>query len=93
MKFCKMKRFFSGFKKTLPFVLIFAVVFAVAFYPRSKEEGKSEEVKKVIRVWNVDTFEGGKGSRTNFLKRAAAKIEKKNKGVYYLITSYIFVLS
>ena len=45
MKFCKMKRFFSGFKKTLPFVLIFAVVFAVAFYPRSKEEGKSEEVK------------------------------------------------
>ena len=88
MKFCKMKRFFSGFKKTLPFVLIFAVVFAVAFYPRSKDEGKSEEVKKVIRVWNVDTFEGGKGSRTNFLKRAAEKIEKKNKGVYYLITSY-----
>lgn len=83
-----MKRLFSGLKRTLPFALIFAVIIAVACYPLSKEEGKGEEIKKVVRVWNVDTFEGGKGSRTSFLKRAAAKIEKKNKNVYYLITSY-----
>ncbi len=88
MKFYKVKRLFSGLKKILPFALIFAVIVAVAFYPRSKAEGNGEEIKKVIRVWNVDTFEGGKGSRTSFLKRAASKIEKRNKHVYYLISSY-----
>lgn len=41
-----------------------------------------------MRVWNVDTFEGGKGSRTAFLKRAAAVLEKKDDSVYYLVSSY-----
>lgn len=69
-------------------MLIFSLIFALAFYPDTHKEGKSEEKKRVVRVWNVDTFEGGKGSRTNFLKRAAAKAEKINDEVYYLITSY-----
>ena len=88
MKFLKAKRLFSFLKIALPFALIFAMIVTVAFYPRSPKAGKGDEVKKVIRVWNVDTFEGGKGSRTSFLKRAAAKVEKSNKDVYFLITSY-----
>ena len=89
MKFLKIKRLFSFAKKALPFALIFGLVLSVVFYPKpSQKEGKGDEVKKVIRVWNVDTFEGGKGSRTSFLKRAAAKVEKQNKDVYFLITSY-----
>lgn len=83
-----MKRLFSALKTALPFMLILVIILTVSFYPRSKQGGKGEEVKRVVRVWNVDTFEGGKGSRTNFIKRAASKIEKKNKGVYYLISSY-----
>ena len=84
----KIKRLFSLLKKALPFALIFAMILSVVFYPHPKKVGKGDEVKKVIRVWNVDTFEGGKGSRTSFLKRAAAKVEKRQKDVYLLITSY-----
>lgn len=90
MKSKKLKfgRLCSALAKALPFALIVAVVFSVAFYPHPEKNGKSEEIKRVVRVWNVDTFEGGKGSRTSFLKRAAAKAEKKRQGVYYLISSY-----
>ena len=83
-----MKGLISLLKKTLPFMLIFAMVMTVIFYPSTGKEGKGDEVKRVVRVWNVDTFEGGKGSRTSFLKRAATRVEKKRKDVYYLITSY-----
>lgn len=88
MKFYKIRAFFSKMKKALPFALILALILTFAFYPRGAKEGKSEEIKRVVRVWNVDTFEGGKGSRTNFLKRTAALVEKKDKGVYYLISSF-----
>ncbi len=88
MKFYKIKAFWSGLKKALPFLMIFAVFLTIVCYPHETTEGNGEEAKRVVRVWNVDTFEGGKGSRTNFLKRAAAKIEKKDRDVFYLISSY-----
>ncbi len=80
------KLFFSILFKLVPFALVFAVLLSVIFYPTARDaEG---EEKRVIRVWNVDTFEGGKGSRTAFLKRTAAILEKKDKNIYYLISSY-----
>lgn len=88
MKSLKFKRVFSFFKKAVPFALIFAMILTIALYPHRGGKSEGDEVKRVVRVWNVDTFEGGKGSRTSFLKRAAARVEKKNKSVYYLITSY-----
>ncbi len=78
----KFKKIFLFF---LPFVLVAAVVIALICYPRERAEAP---VTVVVRVWNVDTFEGGKGSRTSFLKRAANAVEEANGGVYYLITSY-----
>ncbi len=71
--------------KILPFFLIAAIVFTVAYYPCGAEE---KSVQRVVRVWNVDTFEGGKGSRTAFLKKTALKTEKSHPGVYYLVSSY-----
>ncbi len=69
----------------LPFVLIAVLLLSLLFFPQEAEKG---DTLVAVRVWNVDTFEGGKGSRTSFLKRIAGLAEKKNKGVYYLITSY-----
>lgn len=63
------------------------IVSLLCFPHENAVQGKGEE-KRVIRVWNVDTFEGGKGSRTAFLKKAAAKAEKSNGGAYYLVSSY-----
>lgn len=71
-------------KTVLPFLIIFALVIVYFCLPKGKE-GKADE-KTVVEVWNIDTFEGGKGSRTAFLNRAARRIE--GDGVYYYILSY-----
>lgn len=41
----------------------------------------------VINVWQIDSFEGGTGSRTNFLKEISKKFEKQNNGVFINIES------
>ena len=87
IKYCmKVKKALSIALRILPFLLIAAILCCLLLYPRG--ETVSKENKRVVRVWNVDTFEGGKGSRTAFLRNAARITEKKRGGVYYLITSY-----
>lgn len=58
-------------------------VFAVFF---SGEEGEAEaDGVKVLTLWQIDGFEGGKGSRAEYLKRAAS--EFGNGGVYIDVVS------
>lgn len=73
--------------RALPFAMIVAAFFTVLFFPKDKAQEK-DVAPRVIRIWHIDTFEGGKGSRATFLKDAARIIEKKDKSVYYLISSY-----
>lgn len=61
------------------FVLTAAVL---VFLPQKSGEA---EARTVVRVWNIDTFEGGKGSRTAFLKSVARGLRGE---AYYLVTSY-----
>ena len=72
------------FKTVLPFLLAAALVAVCAFYPKEKAETVAP---RVVRVWNVDTFEGGKGSRTSFLKSVARRVEEGAEGLYFLVTS------
>lgn len=69
----------------LPYLLLLSIALAVFLFPKG-ERAKAEQ--RVITVWNVDTFEGGKGSRTAFLRSVAGRVEEKREGVYYLISSY-----
>lgn len=71
--------------RILPFALIAAALVGVFALPRQKTASPSQQ-KTVIEVWNIDTFEGGKGSRTSFLSRAAARINED--GVYFYVLSY-----
>lgn len=48
---------------------------------------KKEEFKEIITVWHIDTFEGGKWSRREFLNYVAKKFEKKNVGVLIMVKS------
>lgn len=73
-------------KRAIPFALIAAVLAAILFFPHGKPAEAAE--RRVVTVWNVDTFEGGKGSRTAFLGRAARLAEQEREGVYYFVTSY-----
>ena len=65
----------------LPFLLLLAAA-VIVFVPQKSEKA---EARTVVRVWNIDTFEGGKGSRTAFLKSVARELKGE---VYYLVTSY-----
>ncbi len=81
----KARKFFQRILSAIPYFLIAAVLLAVIFFPRPKKEPTQT---RVVSVWNVDTFEGGKGSRTAFLKKIARKVEKQRAGVYFLVTNY-----
>lgn len=65
----------------LPFLLLLAAA-VIVFVPQKSEK---TEARTVVRVWNIDTFEGGKGSRTAFLKSVARGLQGE---AYYLVTSY-----
>ena len=65
----------------LPFLFVLTAAVLV-FLPQKSGEA---EARTVVRVWNIDTFEGGKGSRTAFLKSVARGLRGE---AYYLVTSY-----
>lgn len=65
----------------LPFLLLL-VAAVIVFVPQKSEKA---EARTVVRVWNIDTFEGGKGSRTAFLKSVARELKGE---AYYLVTNY-----
>lgn len=69
----------------IPYCLLAAVLVIVIFFPKETPE---DSHARVVTVWNVDTFEGGKGSRTGFLRSVARKVEKERGGVYFLVTDY-----
>ena len=69
------------FWRGMPFLLLLAAA-VIVFLP---QKSKQAVARTVVRVWNIDTFEGGKGSRTAFLKNVARELKGE---AYYLVTSY-----
>ena len=78
-------KIFRAIGKTLPFLLVGVIVLIVSLYPKKQEEAP---VPVVVNVWHIETFEGGKGSRASFLKNVAARVEKKDNTLYYMVKSY-----
>ncbi len=70
-------------RKILPFLLIGAVLLLFLFLPKERADAAE---KTIVEIWNVDTFEGGKGSRTSFLNKTAQKLDAE--GVYFYVLSY-----
>lgn len=64
-------------------------------YPILASDIFSEEVQKrresaytgVVTVWQVDTFEGGTGSRTAWLNNLLSSLESQYNGVYFVVRS------
>ena len=84
-----MKRFSSVFKTAIACIVAFAVILVTCIfaYPASNKhtEKLPQEYGGILRVWHIDSFEGGVGSRAAFLRRAA-KIFEQESGIYVLIT-------
>jgi hypothetical protein len=72
-----------GVTLALVFVCLFAV-FPRLPYGEAKEKRKNPQV---IVVYNVDTFEGGKGARGAFLGRLATEFEKRHDDVLCMVST------
>lgn len=68
-------------------IITVAVIVICPFLIKQKVSSKPID-SVVITVWHVDSFEGGKGSRTAFLRKVATNFSKKNKNVSFLVTNY-----
>ncbi len=54
----------------------------------AKKTRQAQGYTGVLRLWHIDTFEGGTGSRASFLDRAARQFERENTGILVLITPH-----
>lgn len=75
------------------FVIILLVVLSnIGFYKDenferiySKFLGKKSNAQSIIEIWNIDSFESGSKSKSEFLNSCAQSFQKKNKGIYFLV--------
>lgn len=74
-------------RKTVFFVLLFAIIITVPVLTLTGDSGRaSEEGIPALTLWQIDNFEGGKGSRASYLQNVADR--------YYKISGcYINVVS
>ncbi len=75
-------------------ILVFCFVFTL-FIGKEKIAEQSEyklpnEYKGIITLWHIDGFEGGKGSRKQFLLKVARDFERKNSGVLVMVINHTF---
>lgn len=71
-------------------MLLFCLCFTVFFGAKKISEKKSDDLpfRGVISLCEIDTFEGGKGSRRQFLLSLARKYEKKHTGILIMVSDY-----
>ena len=71
------------------FVLLFSPLVA---YPKLIKAGEEKfagpTYKGILELWQLDVFEGGSGSRADFLTKRAVKFEKENEGVLISVKRY-----
>ncbi len=73
-------------------IMVFCILFTV-FFGRFKINenhtlGEQKEYKGILTLWQVDSFEGGAGSRKQFLLKLARSFEKKNTGVLVMVVEH-----
>lgn len=70
--------------------IIFTVFFGAGKISEQTPIKKAEGYKGVITLWQVDGFEGGKGSRKQFLLKVARTFERQNQGVLIMVVNHTF---
>lgn len=74
----------------LCFILSFSVVFTAIYADKIYEDkitSTSSGYKGILTLWHVDSFEGGRGSRKQFLLDMACAFEKQYDGVLVMVIS------
>ena len=71
----------------LGFITILICVLSLTIF-KIKDSNEEIENRQILTVWHIDTFEGGTGSRTSFLKRVCNAYSNKNKNILFLVSSH-----
>ncbi len=74
-------------------LIVFCTIFTITIgYKNIGQEKlkKPLEYKGIITIWQIDGFEGGSGSRKQFLLSMAREFEKQNQGVLVMVINHSF---
>ena len=83
-----MKRFLRAVRTPFLCILCLAVALFACLYPlRGASEEEAEAWPGVLRLWQIDSFEGGRGSRASFLGGVARHYESEG-GMLILVTQH-----
>lgn len=86
----KERKRFPGYAFTavaIAAVAVLALLWALPNLPRKPSNLPSSSYKGVIELWNIESFEGGSGSRSGWLTNKSAKFEAKNSGLFVHVTT------
>ena len=75
-------------------IITFCSIFTFTFgYKKIGEEKLkiASDYKGIITMWQIDGFEGGSGSRKQFLLSQAREFEKQNEGVLVMVINHTFI--
>ncbi len=74
----------------LSYAFIGLIFITIPFIKTAKSpfEESRQNYKAIIEVWQIDTFEGGVGSRTSFLRNVASNFTKNHPSVLFLVSSH-----
>ena len=79
------------YKKCFALILFLVFMAYVPLFVFDKLKDKKDDVgsyQGIVNLWHIETFEGGSGSRAEFLKKRAIEFESKNKGVLVSVQTY-----
>lgn len=68
-------------------IVVFSFAFGLGRIGESDRKlTDAAEYKGILNLWHIDSFEGGTGSRAEFLLARAAAFEKKYEGIFVMVT-------
>lgn len=68
-------------------IALLALMWSLPNLPKKPNAIANASYKGVIELWNVESFEGGAGSRGSWLTNKSAKFEAVNKGLFVHVTT------
>lgn len=74
----------------LVFCILFTIFIGAKKIVQTDKLNQPSKYKGIITLWHVDGFEGGIGSRKQFLLKVARQFEKKNSGVLVMVINHTF---
>ena len=69
---------------------VYMIVFLLFIMPKTHSQEIPKTNTEIAQLWHVDLFEGGSGSRADFLMKRAVEYEKQFAGKYVLVKSLTY---